>query len=249
MSDTGAKQPAQTVVDNSGKRLKYLEFGQVAAIYMIVCFSSLYEYAKENSGPLKPGVQTVEATVKTVIGPVYEKFHDIPFELLKFVDRKVDDSLSELNRHVPSLVKQASSQALIAAHKAPEVAREVALEVQRDGVLDTAKHITKTLYTRYEPTAKEIYNKYEPVAEQYAVSAWRSLNRLPLFTQVAQIIVPTAAYWSEKYNQRVSYAAERGYAVASYLPLIPIERIAKVFEEVENGPTMSSNGEAAVLAH
>lgn len=56
---------------------------------MVVCFSSLYDYAKENSGPLKPGVQTVEGTVKTVIGPVYEKFRDVPFDLLKFVDRKV----------------------------------------------------------------------------------------------------------------------------------------------------------------
>ena len=71
------------------KRLKYLDFVQVAAIYVVVCLSSLYEYAKENSGPLKPGVQTVEGTVKTVIGPVYQKFHDIPLELLKFVDRKV----------------------------------------------------------------------------------------------------------------------------------------------------------------
>lgn len=70
-------------------RLKYLDFVQAAAIYMIVCFSTLYEFAKENSGPLKPGVQTVEGTVKTVIGPVYEKFHDVPFELLKFVDHKV----------------------------------------------------------------------------------------------------------------------------------------------------------------
>lgn len=71
------------------KSFKYMEFVQVAAIYVVVCFSSLYEYAKENSGPLKPGVQTVEGTVKTVIGPVYEKFHDLPFQLLKFVDRKV----------------------------------------------------------------------------------------------------------------------------------------------------------------
>lgn len=69
--------------------MKYLDFVQVAAIYVIVCFSSLYEYAKENSGPLRPGVQTVEGTVKTVIGPVYEKFSDVPFELLLFVDRKV----------------------------------------------------------------------------------------------------------------------------------------------------------------
>lgn len=71
--------------------LKHLEFVQVAAIYIVVCFSTVYEYAKENSGPLKPGVQTVEDTVKTVIGPVYEKFHDVPFQFLKFVDGKVSD--------------------------------------------------------------------------------------------------------------------------------------------------------------
>ena len=35
-----------------------------------VCLSSLYEYAKENAGPLKPGVDTVEQTVKAVVGPV-----------------------------------------------------------------------------------------------------------------------------------------------------------------------------------
>lgn len=162
---------------------------------------------------------------------------------------QVDDSLSELNSHVPLLVKQASSQALMAAQKAPEVARDVALEVQRDGFMGTAKHITSILYAKYEPTAKEMYDKYEPVAEQYAVSAWHSLNRLPLFTQVAQIIVPTAAYWSEKYNQAVYFTAERGYTVASFMPLVPLERIAKVFEEAENGPTptISSNGETAVL--
>lgn len=58
-------------------------------LYVVVFFSTIYDFAKENSGPLKPGVQTVEGTVKTVIGPVYDKFHDVPFELLKFIDRKV----------------------------------------------------------------------------------------------------------------------------------------------------------------
>lgn len=61
----------------------------VAAAYVVVCFSTLYEYAKENSGPLRPGVQTVEETVRTVIGPVYHKFRNVPSDLLRFVDRKV----------------------------------------------------------------------------------------------------------------------------------------------------------------
>ena len=161
---------------------------------------------------------------------------------------QVDDALVELDGHVPSLVKHVSTQALTAVHKALEVARSVVAEVQRSGVVDSAKNITITLYANYEPTAKELYYKYEPVAEQYAVSAWRSLNRLPLFPQLAQMAVPTAACWSERYNQAVRYSAENGYAVALYLPLIPVERIAKVFEDAETGPTVSSNGEAHSVA-
>ncbi|KAA8549174.1 hypothetical protein F0562_000858 [Nyssa sinensis] len=247
MAESEAKQPTE-MVQKDERRLKYLDFVQVAAIYIVVCFSTLYEYAKENSGPLKPGVQTVEGTVKTVIGPVYEKFHDVPFELLKFVDRKVDESMNELDRHVPSLVKEASCQAFSAAQKAPEVARAVASEVQRVGVVDTATNLAKTVYTKYEPTAKELYSKYEPVAEEYAVLAWRSLNRLPLFPQVAHAVVPTAAHWSEKYNQVVIYTAERGYTLSGYLPLVPIERIAKVFQDAEHGPTISTKGEATVMS-
>lgn len=76
-------------VESEEERLKYLEFVQVAAFNAVVYFSRLYGYAKENSGPLKPGVQNVEGTVKTVVGPVYNRFHDVPIELLKFVDRKV----------------------------------------------------------------------------------------------------------------------------------------------------------------
>lgn len=243
--DSESKQHPETVKDLDEKKLKYLDFVQVAVIYVVVCFTSLYEYAKENSGPLKPGVQTVEGTVKTVIGPVYEKFHDVPFELLKFVDRKVDDSINEVDRHVPSLLKEASRQAFTAAQKAPEVARAVASEVHRAGVVDTAKDITMTVYTMYEPTAKELYSKYEPVAERYAVLAWVSLNRLPLFPQVAQILVPTAAYWSDKYNQAVVYTAKRGYTVSAYLPLVPTERIGKVFQ----GPIVSTNGKADIVAH
>ncbi|RZC52519.1 hypothetical protein C5167_020945 [Papaver somniferum] len=226
------------------QKLKYLDFVRVAVLHVIVCFASVYDYAKDNSGPLKPGVQTVEDTVKTVIGPVYEKFHDVPFELLKFVDCKVDDSVGELDRHVPNLVKEATNQAYTAAQKAPGLARAVASEVQQSGLIDTGKAIVKTLYTSYEPTAKEMYTKYEPVAEQYAVTAWRKLNTLPLFPQVAHVMVPTAAYWSEKYNQTVCCTAEKGFMVSSFLPLVPTERIAKVFGESEavnqSGSSVSS---------
>ncbi|CAN4093086.1 unnamed protein product [Withania somnifera] len=238
--------PATTtdLVPEDERKLKYLDFVQVTAIYAIVCFTTLYEFGKTNSGPLKPGVQAVEATVKTVIGPVYQKFHDVPFHLLKFIDLKVADLITEVDSHVPRQLKQASSKALLVAHRAPEIAQNLAGEVQRDGFLDTASNVAKSLYTKYEPTAKDLYAKYEPIAEKNAVSAWRSLNKLPLFPQVAQILVPTAAYWSEKYNQAVKYVSERGYAAANYFPIIPIERIAKVFEggaAAENGQSVSMN--------
>lgn len=76
-------------MNDEEENLKYLEFVQVAAIHAVVTFTNLYLYAKDKSGPLKPGVETVEGTVKSVVGPVYDKFHDVPNEVLKFVDRKV----------------------------------------------------------------------------------------------------------------------------------------------------------------
>lgn len=180
-------------------------------------------------GPLKPSVETVEGTVKTVVGPVYDKFHGIPMELLKLVDRKVDVSVNELDRRVPPLVKKVSSEALTAAQKAPSTARAVATEVQKVNVVDTASGIAKNVYAKYEPAAKGLYMKYEPAAEQYAVSAWHCLNRLPLFPHVAQVVVPKAAYCTKKYNQTVVSSVEKGYKVATFLPLVPTEKIAKVF--------------------
>jgi len=239
------------IISEEEQRLKYLEFVQVATLHALMCFSNLYGYAKDKSGPLKPGVETVEGTVKSVVGPVYDKFHDVPIEVLKFVDRKMDESVNHLDRRVPPSIKQVSSQAITAAQKAPVVARAVATEVQRAGVKDTASGFAKSVYTKYEPTAKEIYSKYEPKAEQCAVSAWRKLNQLPLFPHVAQVVVPTAAYCTEKYNQTVLSTAEKGFKVSSYLPLVPTERIAKVFssDEAASEQLLSNGGEAAVAIH
>ncbi|KAG6773181.1 hypothetical protein POTOM_020442 [Populus tomentosa] len=264
------------------RRLKYLQFVQVAAVHAVLTFTNLYIYAKDKAGPLKPGVETVEGTVKSVVGPVYDKFREVPIEVLKFVDRKiaqlrgdvrglvffflygmllflkfsfamliaydsdesgmVDESVTNMDNHVPPLVKQVSSRALLAAQNAPVAARAVASEVQRAGVKETASELAKSVYSKYEPTAKELYSKYEPKAEQAAVSAWRKLNQLPLFPQVAQVVVPTAAFCSEKYNQTILSTAEKGYKVSLYLPLVPTEKIAKVFsdEVPESAPLVSS---------
>ncbi|CBI39522.3 unnamed protein product, partial [Vitis vinifera] len=109
VSDSMPQGPQQEMAKEEEQRLKYLEFVQVATLHAVLCFSSLYEYAKERSGPLKPGVQTVEGTVKTVVAPVYDKFHGVPIELLRFIDRKVDESVSKFGKQVPPVVKQVST--------------------------------------------------------------------------------------------------------------------------------------------
>lgn len=148
-----------------------------------------------------------------------------------WVTWQVGESVQELERHMPSVVKEA-----------PGLARSVADEVQRSGLVGTAAGLARAAIARCEPTAKDLYTKYEPEVERRAVSAWRSLNRLPLFPQVAHVVVPTAAHLSERYNRTVSYSAEQGYTVATYLPLVPTERIARVFGETPNAPEMEPIG-------
>lgn len=69
---------------------------------------------------------------------------------------QVDVSVSELDRRVPPVVKQVSAQAISAAQIAPILARALATEVRRAGVVETASGVAKPVYTKYEPAAKEL---------------------------------------------------------------------------------------------
>ena len=69
--------------------MKRLGFVRVAAIHALVYMSNLYDYAKQNSGPLRSTIGTIEGAVTTIVGPVYEKFKGIPDALLSFLDKKV----------------------------------------------------------------------------------------------------------------------------------------------------------------
>ena len=69
--------------------LRYLGFVYLATLQAIVHFSRIYSYARDNSGPLKARIVTIEDTGKTVLYPVYEKFREIPYDLIKSVDHKV----------------------------------------------------------------------------------------------------------------------------------------------------------------
>ena len=60
-------------LQNGDQTLKWLGFFQVAAQNVTTCLSVLYGYAKENSGPLKQVLDTIEGTVKLIVGPIYPK--------------------------------------------------------------------------------------------------------------------------------------------------------------------------------
>ncbi|VAH02358.1 unnamed protein product [Triticum turgidum subsp. durum] len=199
-------------------RLRYLEFVQQAAAQAVVLAAAAYAYAKQGAGPLRLGVDHVEGTVKAVVGPVYDRYHAVPLDLLKFLDRKVDESVQELDRRVPPVVKEV-----------PTYARSAAAEVQKTGIMGTATGLAKSAIARAEPKARDLYTRYEPVAERKAAEAWAALNRLPLVPSVTRAVLPTAAQLSAKYNSAVLDGAKRGNSVATYLPLVPTERIARVF--------------------
>ncbi|KAI3788211.1 hypothetical protein L2E82_00952 [Cichorium intybus] len=77
---------------------------------------------------MKPG------TLKTVITPTLQTFHDVPVKALKFVDRKVDESVTKA------------------------MSTTVAHEIKNHGVVETASGLAKSAYTMMEPTAKELLN-------------------------------------------------------------------------------------------
>ncbi|CAK8577721.1 unnamed protein product [Lathyrus sativus] len=50
-------------------------------------FNTIYGVAKECSTELRPSIKTVEETVKSLVGPVHEKFHLVPDEILRHTDQ------------------------------------------------------------------------------------------------------------------------------------------------------------------
>jgi hypothetical protein len=70
-------------------RLRYLKFVQQAAAQAVVLAAVAYAYAWQDAGPLRPCIDDVEGTIKAVVGPVYDRYHAMPLDFLKFLDRKV----------------------------------------------------------------------------------------------------------------------------------------------------------------
>ncbi|CAJ1851730.1 unnamed protein product [Sphenostylis stenocarpa] len=206
----------EVTVESKNKDLKHLGFVRVAAIQTFVFVSNLYEYAKQNSGPLRSAVGTVENTVTTVLGPVCNKLKDFPDDVLVFVDKKVDEATHKFDEHAPPVAKQLADQAKALIQKVTQEAGKVVSQAQSGGTR-AAVH-----YVATESKHFLLIN---------SVKLWNGLNHYPPFHALAEMAVPTAAHWSEKYNHVIKTMTQKGYCFIGYLPLIPIDEIAKAFKQ------------------
>ncbi|CAH2060842.1 unnamed protein product [Thlaspi arvense] len=128
-----------TLTKKEKERLKYLEFVQVAV-------EALCSHLRKG----KRQVWSIEGAIKTVVGPVYQKYHDV-LEVLKNMDQKVDMYVIELDHRFPPIVKQLT----------PIVACAFAFLARCAGSVETASGIAKSVYSKYEPAAKELYASYK----------------------------------------------------------------------------------------
>ncbi|XP_042049677.1 stress-related protein-like isoform X1 [Salvia splendens] len=241
-TDCSLQQPKSARGDDNRSRLKYLDFVVVATIHLMMLIATIYGFAKERSGRLKPTICVVENSVRALIAPLYAKTHHLPIQLLTFADRKVDESVHRMKKYVPSSLKRASFKAFNQARRAPVAARCVMADVQKTGMVETASGHAKSVYFKYEPVANDFYTKYEPVTEEYALYVWHLLNQYALFQRAALAAGPLAGYCSEMYNQKVEVAAKNGYKVAAHLPIIPVEKIAEALRTENMKPVVIDGG-------
>ncbi|CAL0329718.1 unnamed protein product [Lupinus luteus] len=200
------------------QKLKHLGFVKIGVIQTLVCVSYLYQFAKKNSGPLRSAVGTVEDTVINVLGPVYDKIKGVPIHLLVFVDKKVDEASHKIDEHAPPIIKQVTNQAKVLINKVSQKAEKVVNLAHSGGPKAAAKFVA---------------TESTQVVLTVSVKLWASLKHYPLFHAVAKMAILTVAHWSEKYNHVVKGIAGKGYNISGYLPLIPIDEIAKAFKQGE----------------
>lgn len=202
--------------ETSEPGLKYLEFLRVAIINGTAYAVKLYNYGKDNSGSFKPSVDTVEGHVRTVTGPLANKFDGKLPGILQFADKKVDEGIQYLDIMLPQTVKDRSSQAFDAARdaakQASDAARPVVGQVQEQGVYNTAS---------------DYYTKFQPIAESYGTQAWHTLMSLPLAPQAAG----TARIGAEKLNTILVSLRDSQLPLSAYVPLLPLNYFEKAPEE------------------
>ncbi|KAE8687938.1 CTD small phosphatase-like protein 2 [Hibiscus syriacus] len=201
--------------DNKATRTSLV---RVAAILLLVCAANLYEFAKQNSGPLQPTVGIVEGAVMTIIGPVYEKFKDAPDHLLGFLDTKVDEAMHKFDEHVPPAGKEMVNQAQYMVHTTAQKAQKLVDEARTNGARGTLNYAA---------------SEYKQFVLVISTKLWVQLNYNSAFHSIAKVVIPVAKNLSEKYNCLIKDMSGKGYPVFKYLPLIPVAELSKAVKQAE----------------
>ncbi|KMT07466.1 hypothetical protein BVRB_6g150840 [Beta vulgaris subsp. vulgaris] len=195
-----------------------------------MCLSNLYDYAKQNSGPLRSAVGTVEGAVTTVVNPVFNKFKHVPDHMLVFLDQKVDVASAKFSEHAPPLAKQVVTQVHIVIDHTTQIAKEVVHQVQVGGPLAAAQYAA---------------NETKELVLNQSVKVWSKLDDFPVFHMVAEMTIPTATHWSEKYNNVITNIRGQGYTIFSYVPLVPIDEISTAFKQSKGAEGKGNVGHSA----
>jgi hypothetical protein len=205
------------------KNLKYLGLVHALVFQANAYLLALYIFAKDSSGPLRPGLDNFEGAVKTVVGPVYHKIEGKPFELLQFVDSKVDETLALFNDVVvPQFLKEKAYQVYnVVTKQAPEAARAIVAGVQKQGAI---------------ATASDYYHSYKPVAEQIIYQGWaKILTVVPYAPQLVDLAAPGAKFSAQQYNQLATALKEKHVPLSCFIPLVPIQRIEEATKIAQAG--------------
>lgn len=133
---------------------------------------------------------------------------------------QVDVASAKFDEHAPPLAKQVATQVHNVFNQTTQLAKEVIHEAQVGGPLAAAQYAA---------------NESKEVVLNQSVKAWSKLDKFPAVHMVAEITVPTAAHWSEKYNSVITDQRGKGFAVFSYVPLVPIDEISKAFKQSKGG--------------
>lgn len=131
---------------------------------------------------------------------------------------QVDEVANKFDEHAPPSAKQAAIKAQSMVHKASEVAQSFIREAQVGGP-SAAFHYAGSLYMHLLLCAMARF--------------WYLTNQITALHVLAQMAVPTVTQWLEKYNGKIVDSAAKGYPLFSHFPQIPMDEIAKAYNQVE----------------
>lgn len=194
--------------------LKYLGFFPAAVASACLYLSTIYEAAKDQAGPLRPGVEDVEDVLKTVLRPVVRIAEDQSTKLLDYVDKKVDEKLKLVDEHIPAFIKPIAFHAQHMIFRAEPI---TVFNVKSLGIEGpTSSHA-------------DAYDK-EPCTEYWTYDTFRKFVAGLHLSGIVRMLGPGAMYSVELFNHFASSLREARIPFSSYIPDVPVQVLEKALK-------------------